>query len=182
MIRTLAFTAFMTLTAPLAVVAQDRLPVPGNGIGGGEGVRLVKPGAILFASFDSNMNTVIELTEIEAGAKKAFGFADENADGALSPIEQRAWAGKVASETDVIANPRLFPARIPGQVSEEEFVIGLTTFAERFADEDGVIYLSSLSFTPERGRDRGNDDDVQRLRRPVIGDRRGSSPRSSQLR
>ena len=158
-----------------AALAQERLPYRG---GPGQnpdqtGARFIKAGALLLATFDANKDLIISPAEIEEGARLAFVYADADGSGELTPLEQRAWAGRVTSDTDVIANPSLFPSAIPGMVTADEFVIGLVTFAQRFEDDAGQVLLSNLTFEPSHaGRDSTEESDgIERLRRPVIGDR-----------
>ena len=139
-----------------AALAQERLPYRG---GPGQnpdqtGARFIKAGALLLATFDANKDLIISPAEIEEGARLAFVYADADGSGELTPLEQRAWAGRVTSDTDVIANPSLFPSAIPGMVTADEFVIGLVTFAQRFEDDAGQVLLSNLTFEPSHaGRD-----------------------------
>lgn len=163
-----------------AAQAQERLPFrPGGDNGDLNGSRYIKPGALLFATFDSNQDLVITDEEIEAGARRAFAIADADGDGILTPLEQRSWAGKIGSENDVLANPTTFPAALPGQVTEDEFVAGLKLFSQRFVDPDAEIkevLVRNFTFEPERGRrPERESDELERLRRPVISDRRNSN-------
>lgn len=159
--------------------AQERLPFRLGGENGDlNGSRYIKPGALLFATFDSNQDLIITDSEIESGARRAFINADADADGVLTPLEQRSWAGRIGSENDVLANPTTFPATIPGQVTEDEFVAGLKLFSQRFVDQDPEaeskeVLVKNFTFEPDRGRrpDRENDE-IERLRRPVISERR----------
>lgn len=157
--------------------AQERLPFR-FGAENGElnGSRYVKPGALLFATFDANQDLVITEAEIEAGATRAFETADADGDGILTPLEQRSWAGKIGSENDVLANPTTFPAARPGQVTQAEFASGLVLFSKRFIDPETEavdVMMRDLTFEPERARrpDRETDE-LERLRRPTISQRR----------
>lgn len=154
--------------------AQERLPYRGGANSDLTGARYIKAGALLLATFDANKDLEISKEEIQYGARLAFVYADGDGNGQITPLEQRAWAGRLTSETDVIANPSLFPSAIPGMVTEDEFVIGLETFAQRFEGQDGKVLLSNLTFEPNRpGRedDPELDDGIERLKRPVVGDR-----------
>lgn len=168
------------LTAP--TLAQERLPYRGgDAIGQNDpraGARYVHPGALLLAMLDENKDLEITGDEIESGARLAFVHADQDQNGVLTPLEQRAWAGRLSSETDLIANPRIFPSAIPNQVTEEEFVFGIITLSQRFEDEDGRVFMSALTFAPENTRrddDNVVEDDIERLRRPQISDHRNTN-------
>src|SRR5262245_2087955 len=65
---------------------------PGGGFRTPEGVGVVSPGALLFASFDANHDGKVTMAEIEAGAAAAFTVADKNKDGAVTGFEQADWA------------------------------------------------------------------------------------------
>ncbi|GEM_PF-3964530 len=172
-------TGLVCLAAPMAS-AQERLPIRLGGAGDLNGARYIKPGALLFATFDTNQDFVISEEEIESGARRTFQLADADGNGVMTPLEQRDWALKIGSDTDVIANPTTFPSGIPGQVNEEEFVFGLQTFAQRFQDPDDAdqrILVKNFTFEPDRSRrqDRKDEDELERVRRPVISDRRDAN-------
>ncbi|MAP94392.1 MAG: hypothetical protein CMK07_05515 [Ponticaulis sp.] len=169
------FALGLTFCAGQSASAQERLPFSGGMGGDLAGAMLVKPGGILFSTFDANKDFEITEDEIEVGARQAFVFADADGDGYMSPLEQRNWAGRISSESDVLANPTTFLSALPGQVTEDEFVEGLLTFSQRFADasEDGRIFIRDFSFTPDRPSARNVEAEggLERLRRPVITDR-----------
>ena len=133
----------------------------------------------MFATFDTNQDFEISTDEIEAGAKRTFLIADADGNGVMTPLEQRDWALKIGSDTDVIANPTTFPSGIPGQVNETEFVFGLQTFAQRFRDPEDPenrILVKDFTFAPDRARRQDRkDDELERVRRPVISDRRDAN-------
>ncbi len=157
--------------------AQERLPVRGgNGLNDDRaGATFLKSGAMIFIAFDRNLDLEITHDEIEAGARLAFRHADQDGNEVLTPIEQRNWASRFAGENDVIANPRLFPAATPNQVTEDEFVQGMLTLSERFENEEGHIMFETLTLGP--GRERGDRDGggTERLLRPNIAERSGAN-------
>jgi hypothetical protein len=110
-------------------------PQRGTGFRTPEGVRVVRPGALLFASFDRNYDGRISSQEIEAGAAGAFAVADRNGDGAVSGFEQNDWAASVGSMNDVLSNPMTFDVDLDRSVTREEFTAGLLRIAGQLAPE-----------------------------------------------
>ena len=94
-----------------------------------EGVRVVRAGALLFASYDANHDGRITDEEIDAGAGASFAFADKNADGALTGFEQTDWASLVGSASDVLSNSMQFDSDLDHSVTKIEFVSGLHRLA-----------------------------------------------------
>lgn len=179
--RQLAICCLGLSALALPVLAQERLPFRQGPNGAAlDGAVYVKPGALLLATFDTNQDFQITEAEIEAGARQTFKIADADQDGFMSPLEQREWASRIGSDADVIANPTTFPSALPAQVTEDEFVFGLQTFAQRFEtpvsddSEETEILIRNFTFEPERTRPVEDNvkDDIERLRRPVISDRR----------
>jgi hypothetical protein len=124
-----------------------------------EGVKVVQPGALLFASFDRNFDGRISEAEIEAGAAGAFAAADRNKDGVITGFEQNDWATSVASMSDVLSNPMTFDVDLDRQVTQAEFVSGLKRIA-------GQVAPGELSFA----------DLVKPLARPGEQANRGGGP------
>lgn len=176
--------AIFALIAGAGITASaqvERIPFRGDGPGGDSigDARFIRSGALLMASFDANHDFIVSDEEIEAGAASTFLHADADNNGYVSPLEQRAWAARVTSETDVLGNSSFFISAIPGQVGEKEFIAGIKIFSERFRDQDGQIHFSSFTFEP-KGRDgKEKDKDVARLRRPNVSAPRNSDGRGS---
>ena len=164
------------MVAAPAMAQVERLPFRGSVPGGEDvsGARFIKPGALLLASFDADHDLIITADEIDTGAELAFTHVDTDGSGGISPIEQRNWAARLTSEADVLGNPSLFVSATPGQVSPKEFAAGMHIFAQRFADEEGVISFSAFTFEPKQRSEERNaelDDDLDRLRRPTVAQR-----------
>lgn len=130
----------------------DRIAPAGVGPGerafgsrGSDGVRTVRPGALLFASFDTNHDGRITREEFDAGARASFGVADANGDGVISGFEQNDWAKAVGTDNDILSNPMTFDTDLDRNVTEAEFVAGLRRIAEPIADsQTGAILFSDL--------------------------------------
>lgn len=132
-----------------------------GGVRAPEGVKLVSPGALLFASFDKNFDGKITREEIYAGAPGAFAAADRNHDGKVSGFEQSDWAASVGSQNDVLSNAMTFDIDMDRVVTPAEFATGL----KRIADQIMGVGGSEIAFTElvkplnqnERQADKGPD-------------------------
>jgi hypothetical protein len=114
--------------------AIDRVVAPQRGgFRAPDGVRVVQPGALLFASFDRNYDGRISAEEIETGAAGAFASADRNRDGAITGFEQNDWAVSVGSMNDVLSNPMTFDVDLDRSVTKAEFASGLKRIAGQVA-------------------------------------------------
>lgn len=108
-----------------------------------EGVKVVAPGALVYASFDRNFDGVVTLAEIDAGAAVAFDIADKNRDGYITGFEQTDWAGRMASAADVMANAMTFDIDLDRQVTRSEFVAGFKRLAGQI-NPDGDLTFADL--------------------------------------
>lgn len=115
----------------------------GPGFRAPEGVRVVRPGALLFASFDKNFDGKITQAEIDAGAAGAFAVADRNSDGAISGFEQNDWAASMGGGADILSNPMTFDVDLDRSVSRAEFAIGIKRMATQVS-MTGEIAFSDL--------------------------------------
>jgi hypothetical protein len=107
------------------VVEQVAPPAVRDRFEGRSDVRIVSPGALVWASFDRNLDGRVTDAEIDAVAPAAFRIADGNRDGALSGLEQGDWAASMGAAADVVANPMTFDADLDKVVTEQEFAAGL---------------------------------------------------------
>ncbi|HEX5007033.1 MAG TPA: hypothetical protein VFV70_07965 [Hyphomonadaceae bacterium] len=127
----------------------DRVVGPQRGgFRASEGVRVVQPGALLFASFDRNFDGRVSEAEIEAGAAGAFAVADRNGDGVITGFEQNDWATSMASMNDVLSNPMTFDVDLDRQVTPAEFTAGL----KRIAGQAATGELSFADLVKPLGR------------------------------
>ncbi len=125
----------------------DRLPGPGGvtvGAANADGMRIMRPGALMFASFDRNFDGKITLEEIDVGTAGAFAAADKNSDGVISGFEQSDWASAVGSSSDVLANPMTFDTDLDRSITPAEFAAGLRRLAEPLMNSSGHIAFADL--------------------------------------
>lgn len=108
--------------------------------------RLMRPGALLLASYDRNVDGVITPREIDDGAQASFLIADADGDGGLGGFEQSDWARAVGGDEDVLANPMLFDADLDRRTTREEFIAGVKRLASAVeTEEPGVLRFSDLT-------------------------------------
>lgn len=158
-----------TVSTHSEVEAQQNTEVEHVGQLGGQGnprgprqdMKLVRPGALLFASFDENKDGIVIASEIETGAAKAFDFADTDADGFLGGFEQGAWATAVGGAHGVLSNTMLFDADLDRSVTKTEFIAGIVRLAETYQlTTDGNVHFGDLIRSP------GNRPRQEREQRP----------------
>jgi hypothetical protein len=144
--------AFLAVAGAAPALAQDVDRVdritgsvsPGGSFRAPEGVKVVTPGALLFASFDADLNGLITPEELTAGAQRAFTAADRNGDGAVTGFEQTDWATVMGDATGVLANAMTFDIDLDRTVTPVEFTSGLRRIADQLADESGVVKFTDL--------------------------------------
>ena len=157
--KTLIGLMALAMTTGGLAQAQDRGPdrLPERTLGPNvspQGVRVLMPGGLLLASYDANGDLMISPEEIREGARRSFQYADRDADGILTPLEQKDWAIRITDENDPAANPTVFDPNLDRQVLEEEFVSGMLTLSEILADDEGNVRFEDLSRVPDRSRRR----------------------------
>lgn len=108
--------------------------------------RLMRPGALLLASYDRNVDGMITMREINDGAEASFLVADKDGDGVLGGFEQSDWARTVGGGDDILANPMLFDADLDRQTTREEFLAGVKRLATSVeTEEPGVLHFRDLT-------------------------------------
>ena len=117
-------TATETVERVVAAPAEAPAALPNR-----DDLRIVRAGAMVFASYDANLDGTVTDTEVATGAARSFKAADGDADGALSGLEQGDWARRVGAGPDVLSNPMTFDADLDRQVTEAEFVAGIGRLA-----------------------------------------------------
>jgi len=148
----LAGVGFLAIAGAAPAVAQDVDRIdritgttgPGGSFRPPEGVKVVSPGALVFATFDSNLDGGITREEITAGAQGAFKVADRNGDGAITGFEQTDWAASMGDAAGVLANAMTFDIDLDRSVTLVEFTSGLQRMADQIADDSGVVKFTDL--------------------------------------
>jgi len=143
----IAGLAVFLASAPAFAQDVDRITGmtnPGGGFRAPEGVKVVSPGALVFASFDKNADGIITVAEIDAGAAVAFTAADRNGDGTVTGFEQTDWAGAMGSATDLIANAMTFDIDLDRSVTQAEFAAGLKRIAGQIQPEGDLKFADLL--------------------------------------
>ncbi len=130
----LAAFGFFALGAALPASAQDvdriaGVAAPGGGYKAPEGVKVVAPGALVFASFDRNFDGHVSVAEITTGGEGVFAAVDKNKDGVITGFEQTDWAALMGGGADVLANAMTFDMDLDRAVSKDEFIAGLRRLA-----------------------------------------------------
>lgn len=139
---------------------------------GREGIRIVQPGALLFASFDTNHDGHISDAEIDAGAAASFAVADKNGDGSISAFELSDWAKLVGDADDVLSNPMQFDTDLDHAITQTEFVDGFHRLAKTLMKPgQGELLYSDLVRNLERRP--GAEDQTSENGAPQQGRGRG---------
>lgn len=114
---------------------------PGPAMRAPEGVKVVAPGALIYASFDRNFDGVVTLAEMDAGAALAFDVADKNHDGYITGFEQTDWATRMSSAGDVMANAMTFDIDLDRQVTRAEFIAGFKRLAGQINPSGELTFI-----------------------------------------
>ncbi len=113
------------------------------------------PGGGLIISFDANQDGTVTAEELSTGADAAFHTADANQDGHLTALEQQAWAQKLPTRDDTLANPMRFNPNLDRIVSLVEFVSVIENLASDYAEgTSGAIQLAALEAQKDRSDKR----------------------------
>ena len=112
-------------------------------------IQTPKAGALLFASFDSNSDYIIDKSEISSGIKAAFIRADRDKDGKLSLIELEAWRVQALGSEYAAPSNYAFAPNFARSVSAQKFGEVLHALANKHdKDEtgktDGKIAMKDL--------------------------------------
>lgn len=116
---------------------------PGPMMRAPEGVKVVAPGALIYASFDRDFDGVVTRAEMDAGGALAFDVADKNRDGYITGFEQTDWASRMSAAGDVMANAMTFDIDLDRQVTRAEFIAGFKRLAEQI-NPSGELTFSDL--------------------------------------
>jgi hypothetical protein len=146
---------------------------PGGAPRAPDGVKVVAPGALVYARFDADLDGKITVAEIEAGAALAFAAADRNGDGQITGFEQTDWAARMGSQTDLMSNAMTFDIDLDRSVTKAEFTAGLKRIAGQI-QPNGDLTLADLLRPLSRASQQAQQDQA-----PGWGTfrGRGSAPR-----
>ncbi len=155
-----SFAALILMVAPLSGLSglaqaedDDLVRLPGSGEVKSEANReklnadRLKPGGGLLASFDVDGNGSISEAEMSAGVLLAFEAADENGDGELTALEQQAWAARLPTHDDSLANPVRFDPNLDRRVSLQEFSAVISDLGADYREGDAELRIASLKVT-----------------------------------
>lgn len=117
---------------------------PGGAPRAPDGVKVVAPGALVFARFDADLNGKITDAEIEAGAALAFGAADANGDQQITGFEQTDWAARMGNPSDLMANAMTFDIDLDRSVTRAEFTAGLKRIAGQIQPNGDLTFADLL--------------------------------------
>ncbi|MEQ1609334.1 MAG: hypothetical protein ABL956_10275 [Hyphomonadaceae bacterium] len=155
----------LTLAGALPAFAQDvdridrvtGAPSPGGVFRAPEGVRVVSPAALVFASFDRNFDGRITTEEMGAGAEGAFGIVDKNGDGVITGFEQTEWAALMTGGGDVLSNAMTFDIDLDRSVTRAEFAAGFKRLAGQIQPA-GELTFADLVKPMTRPGEQANGD------------------------
>ena len=131
----------------------DVVRLPGQGelrapLAAGEDRQRLVPGGGLLLSFDSDGDGLITDLEIETGTLDAFNNADANGNGSLTALEQQAWADRLPTRDESLANPVRFDPNLDRSVSPDEFNLVITSLADGYRNsETGELRVEDLKTT-----------------------------------
>lgn len=155
----------LATAAALPASAQDvdridrvaGVPSPGGLGRAPDGVKVVAPGALVFASFDRNGDGRITVAEIEAGAEISFVAGDKNGDGVITGFEQTDWAAAMGAMHDVMSNAMTFDIDLDRAVTKAEFTAGLKRIAGQIQPNGDLTFADLLQplTRPSESADQG---------------------------
>lgn len=117
---------------------------PGGAPRAPDGVKVVAPGALVFARFDADLDGKITAAEIEAGAALAFAAADANGDQQITGFEQTDWAARMGNPSDLMANAMTFDIDLDRSVTKAEFTAGLKRIAGQIQPNGDLTFADLL--------------------------------------
>ncbi len=117
---------------------------PGGAPRAPDGVKVVAPGALVYARFDADLDGKITVAEIDAGAAVAFAAADGNNDGQVTGFEQTDWAARMGSQSDLMANAMTFDIDLDRSVTKVEFAAGFRRIAGQIQPNGDLTFADLL--------------------------------------
>lgn len=109
-----------------------------------ESGQTLKPGGLLFVTFDSNDDYRITQEEVSAGIARAFAEADANGDGVIAMLELSNWSNRVLGGSGARPGRFDFDSNADMRISREEFTSTLNEFGASYAGSDGIITFNDL--------------------------------------
>ncbi len=139
----------------------------------GKTIKTLRPGALLFAGFDTNNDYKIDKSEIKAGIEAAFSFADKNKDGKLSLVELESWRRLALGSEHASPTNYDFAPNFARSVSKKKFTEVLQNTANRLDKnkddkKDGIIFMHDLLKTvhmPRAKKFNNCADEIRKARR-----------------
>jgi len=108
-------------------------------------ITVMKPAALLFATFDKNGDYAIDRLEAESGYENAFLRADRDGNKSLTLFELEDWREKALGSLDANPGNLNFDTDFDNRVSRSEFASALADLFDRHDDnDDGQIENSEL--------------------------------------
>lgn len=123
-----------------------------------DSIPVMRPAALLIASFDKDGTYTVSRDEFNAGLKAAFQRADVNKSNSLTPAEIETWRELALGDKDAPPASYAFDPNLDHTISMEEFTNAFERIFNR-ADEnkDAQIAfeeLMQMRAFPRRGQDR----------------------------
>lgn len=108
-------------------------------------ITIIRPAALLFATFDKDADYSISRQEAALGTTDAFGRADKNRNGKVSLFELEDWRAAALGSMDALPGNLNFDTDYNNQVSKSEFESALMELFDRHdKNEDGAVKHNEL--------------------------------------
>lgn len=108
-------------------------------------ITIIRPAALLFATFDKDADYSISRQEATLGATDAFARADKNKNGKVSLFELEDWRAAALGSMDALPGNLNFDTDYDNQVSKPEFEGALMALFDRHdKDESGSVHHGEL--------------------------------------
>jgi len=119
-------------------------------------ITVIRPAALMFATFDTDRNYLISRAEAELGAKDAFERADVDNNGRVTLFELEDWRSAALGSLDALPGNLNFDTDYDNQVKPGEFEAAILDLFERHdADVDGSLKHAELMQILEVPRRKG---------------------------
>lgn len=116
---------------------------------------LLSADALMYARFDADDDLLVSQSEIETGISREFARADQNHDGALSPLEFSGWSQAALGGNQLPPYRLDFDRNVDNSITAEEFANEIRARARDYdRDEDGVLRRAEFLRPTPRARAR----------------------------